>query len=273
MKEKILQSLKQFSSGNLTENALNLFKTLGYESERQLPFDNKSFDDFAEYITTEANFSEKNALVSEWKYVDLLFQLTEAELSDQVSMFDTREVDKTRIESYLFFAVELNPTKAEDKDFTRTDLANITREINKCFPMPVFVLFKCGNLLTLSVINRRLHKTDESKDVLLKISLIKDIDIADPKRSHLEILKDLSLEELNKKHKFQNFVELHKAWMATLDTKELNKRFFRELSNWYFWAVSQVAFPKAPNDIDKEKTHCAKSVIRLITRLIFVWFL
>lgn len=271
----IQNALNAFSDGNLTENALNLFQTLGYESERQQPFDNKNFDDFAEYITEESRFSEENAFVSEWKYVDLLFQLTETELSNQFSMFDTKEVEAEQFNSYLFFTVELNLRKSDGKEFTRTDLANITREINKCFPMPVFVLFKRENLLTLSVINRRLHKRDETKDVIeiKKVSLIKDIDFLDPKRSHLEILKDLSLEELTKKYKFQNFAELHKAWMATLDTKELNKRFFRELSNWYFWAVSKVKFPKAPTDTDSDETHCAKSVIRLITRLIFVWFL
>jgi hypothetical protein len=173
----------------------------------------------------------------------------------------------------LFFALELSETRIDGKEFTRTDIANITREINKLFPMPVFVLFKRGGFLTLSVVNRRLHRRDETKDVLLKVTLIKDIDFQNPKRSHLEILKDLSFDALFKKHKFQNFVELHKAWTATLDTKELNKRFFRELSNWYFWAVSQTVFPKEAKDGNSEETHCAKSVIRLITRLMFVWFL
>ncbi len=275
MLEKIQNSLKAFSHGNLTENALKLFQTLGYESDRQQPFDNKSFADFEDYINDNDNFIYKNAFTAEWKYVDLLFQLTETELTEQFSMFDSKDVEREQFNSYLFFAVELNETKSDGKTFTRTDLANVTREINKCFPMPVFVLFKLGQNLTLSVINRRLHKKDETKDVIeiKKVSLIKDIDFTDPKRSHLEILKDLSLDELQKKHKFQNFVELHKAWMATLDTKELNKRFFRELSNWYFWAVSQVKFPKAPNDTDSDETHSAKSVIRLITRLMFVWFL
>lgn len=275
MLENIQSALKLFSNGNLTENALNLFQTLGYESERQMPFEDKSFADFESYIAEDSRFSEKNAFVEEWKYVDLLFQLTESELSEQFSKFEKREIEKEQFNSYLFFVVELNDTKANGKEFTRTDLANITREINKCFQMPVFVLFKLGVCLTFSVINRRLHKKDETKDVIeiKKVSLIKDIDFQNPKRSHLEILKDLSLEELQKKHKFQNFVELHKAWMATLDTKELNKRFFRELSNWYFWAASQVTFPQDVNDDDSEETHSAKSVIRLITRLMFVWFL
>ena len=73
MLDKIQKSLDTFSGGDLTENALNLFQTLGYESERQLPFDDKSFADFENYITDESNFNEKNALASEWQYVDLLF--------------------------------------------------------------------------------------------------------------------------------------------------------------------------------------------------------
>ncbi len=68
-------------------------------------------------------------------------------------VFDTKRVDNTIIETYLFFAVELSkPTSP------RTALAQITREINKVFPMPVMVVFKYGGYLTLSVINRRLHK-------------------------------------------------------------------------------------------------------------------
>ena len=64
--------------------------------------------------------------------------------------------------------------------------------------MPVMVLFKYGGYLTLSVIKRRLHKKDESRDVLKKVTLIKDIKIEDPHRAHIEILFDLSLEELRK---------------------------------------------------------------------------
>jgi hypothetical protein len=175
------------------------------------------------------------------------------------------------MESYLFFAIELAGVKINGREFTRTDLSTITCEINKAFPMPVFIIFKYGEKITISIINRQLNKKDETRDVLKKVTLIKDIETANPKRSQIEILNDLSLDTLYKKHKFENFVELHRAWTATLDTKELNKRFFRELSNWYFWAITKVEFP---NDEKADKdTHHATGVIRLITRLMFVWFL
>jgi hypothetical protein len=127
MPEQIIISLKSFSHGNLTEKALNLFQTLGYKIDRQQHLANKSFQDFAEFIHDEANFSKEKAFTDDWRYVDLLFQLTGEDLSDEISMFDTSRVDDTIIESYLFFALELD----EAKHFTRTNLANITREINR----------------------------------------------------------------------------------------------------------------------------------------------
>ena len=109
------------------------------------------------------------------------------------------------------------------------------------------------------------------KDVLEKVTLIKDISTKNPHRAHVEILFDLSFPELLRVHNFTNFVELHNAWQKTLDTKELNKRFYLELSNWYFWAMDYVSFP---DDVEKNKDiRNAVSLIRLITRIIFIWFI
>ncbi|HBM15389.1 MAG TPA: hypothetical protein DD381_03455 [Lentisphaeria bacterium] len=265
----IQNALKAFSSGSLSDKAISLFTSLGYNTERHNPFDQKDYAFFKEsFLEGNTRFNEEKALVKEWKSIDLLFQLTQEELSAQQSLFDTKKVNNTIIETYLFFAIELS--KAE---YSRTALAQITREINKVFPMPAMILFKHGSHLTLSVINRRLHKRDEQKDVLEKVTLIKDISILNPHRAHIEILFDLSFHELLRIHRFTNFVELHNAWQKTLDTKELNKRFYRELSNWYFWAIRTVSFPNdAENDKD-DTVFNSESVIRLLTRLIFIWFI
>jgi adenine-specific DNA-methyltransferase len=162
--------------------------------------------------------------------------------------------------------MELNPA-----DYARTDLAIVTREVNKIFSMPVMILFRYGHKATLSIIDRRLNKVDQSRDVLQKVTLIKDINLTQPHRAHIEILFDLSLVELTQKFKVTNFAELHKAWQKALDSSELNKKFFTELSNWYFWALKNVTFPKdAGANIEVRN---ATSVIRLITRLIFIWFI
>jgi adenine-specific DNA-methyltransferase len=277
IKQGIKTSIKAFQNGNLTENAISFFKALSYNIERQQPFEEKSYSCFKElYLNSDTRFNKDKALVSHWNYIDLLFQLSRDEINLQHGSFDTKQVDQTIIETYLFFTIELR-----EESYVRSALSQITREINKVFPMPVMVLFKHGKTLTLSVINRRLHKLDVQKDVLEKVTLIKDVSTDKPHRAHIETLYDLSFDELFRIHKFSNFVELHNAWQKTLDINELNKRFYKELSNWYFWAMRNVYFPGASHDADnkglfqkdeKVREHNAKNLIRLLTRILFVWF-
>lgn len=276
-KQNIQKDIQQFTNGNLSENALNLFQTLGYPTKRQSSLDKPIYDFFKEsYIdNNQSKLSEEKALVNEWKYVDLLFQISHEEITKQYSDFKKEVVtkedgSKIAIESFLFFVIELK------KDtYSRSALSNITREVNKLFPMSAMILFKYSSKLTLSIINRRLHKRDENKDVLEKVTLIKDINIERPHRAHIEILFDLSFEELKSKHKFINFVELQDAWQKTLDTKELNERFYEELFYWYLWAVKKVKFPqiRPKEDLIPDEAHQSESVIRLLTRLLFCWFM
>ncbi len=217
-----------------------------------------------------APLNDHYALPGEWKTVDLLFQLTDDEVRTAANGefdFASKGVfDGAVINSYLFFALDL-----KGNHYSRTALAGITREVNKLFNMPALILFRYGETLTLGVINRRLHKREEGKDVLEKVTLIHDIRCTNTHRAHIEILLDLSLGALHDKYGFTNFVELHAAWQKTLDTSALNKRFFQDLANWYFWALTQAHFPKhALKDADGND---ALSLIRLITRVIFCWFL
>jgi len=269
LKTRIKEAIEACATGDLSERALHLLKTLGYHAPRLNYFTEHSYTEFeGNFASNTGRFSKKNALSEHWKSVDVLFQLTGDDLGAQHGIFRNEQVDNTIIQSYLFFALELKPRA---KAYTRTELSQITREVNKCFAMPAMILFKHGLSLSFAVIDRRLHKRESSKDVLEKVTLIKDIRTTAPHRAHIEILFDLSLEQLRKKHDVPNFPKLHEAWRKTLDTKELNKRFFRELSNWYFHAVEVTQWPAdAEPDADKRN---AINTIRLITRLMFVWFL
>lgn len=53
----------------------------------------------------------------------------------------------------------------------------------------------------------------------------------------------------------------------------LTKAFYGELSDWYAWAVKIVRFPNNINDETDDDKLNHECTIRLITRLIFVWFL
>lgn len=55
----------------------------------------------------------------------------------------------------------------------------------------------------------------------------------------------------------------------------LTKQFYTDLSEWYAWTIvsGKVKFPNDINTIEDDNKYNHESVIRLITRLIFVWFL
>ena len=265
----ITNALNRFTDDDLAENALNLLNALGYRSERALALDPNTADSFIEAFDLQGQLNRDKALTAEWVSIDPLFQLRGEDLTPTDTagwLFDPSQtqVDNTIIESYVFVALRLR-----GNNYNRTQLSQITREINKLFPMPAMLLFQHGNTLTLSVINRRLGIRDQSRDVLEKVTLIKDIDFRDTHRAHIDILFDLALEPLNQTHGVRNFVELHRAWEKTLDTEELNKKFYRELFAWFEWAIVEGKFPADKNRALDPEEH----VIRLITRLLFVWFI
>jgi len=92
-------------------------------------------------------------------------------------------------------------------------------------------------------------------------------------RGHLDILDSFAKENLSHPQRLpiNNFDNLHTAWEEVFNVDLLNKRFYKELANWYFWALPQIEFPTdVPDDDEKRR---ATSLIRLLTRLIFCWFL
>ena len=266
-KDQIKTALQRFTDGDLAENAHHLLNTLGYRSQRTLSLEPHTADGFVAHFDPHNAMNRERGLLNDWESIDFLFQLTDDEitLDNQTTFsFEDSGIDNSVYESYLFFALKLR-----NRDYTRTQLSDITREINKLLMIPAMVLFQYGDAITFAVIDRWLHKLDESKDVLEKVTLIKDIVFANPHRAHIDILFDLSLGELHRQHRFIDFPELHEAWKKTLDTELLNKQFYQNLFNWFGWAVDESRFPEKENRILKPEQH----VIRLITRLLFVWFI
>lgn len=272
LRDQIQSALAAFEDRPLRTAATNLFRTLGYDSDRKLDWTLETFLDLTSKATNPLTDKESAALKADVTAFDLLFQLTDAEIvnSSQVDLFESRTaVDTTKIFSYLVIACELKRER-----YNRTDLARLARLINKPLPMPALVLFKHGDTISLAVLHRRLNKRQAEKDVLEKATLIKDIRFVEPIRAHLEILQDFSLSHLAEDFGFHNFVSLHEAWRKRLDTFALNDKFYQEIADWYFWAQHLIAEGKIvpPRDADTEAER-SLFLIRLLTRLIFCWFL
>jgi len=56
-----------------------------------------------------------------------------------------------------------------------------------------------------------------------------------------------------------------------LDLEALNKQFYRRIQEWFFWATQEVSFP-VHSDADSQLLNRI-GLIRLLTRLIFCWFI
>jgi len=56
----------------------------------------------------------------------------------------------------------------------------------------------------------------------------------------------------------------------SFSVEKVTKEFYKDIANWYFWAVHNTRFPEGA---EKEENGRNIAIIRLITRLIFIWFM
>lgn len=160
---------------------------------------------------------------------------------------------------------------AADAHITRSDISALTRAFNRIsYANPVILIIRQANLISLSTCERMTYTQEWRKNFgekLGKVSILRNVDCENPHRGHVNIIESIGEE------KFRTFDGLYNHWKEKFSNELLTKKFYSELSDWYAWAV-QIA--KFPNDLstkvdDQRFNH--ESCIRLITRLIFVWFL
>ena len=220
-KAAITTALRRFVGGDLANNTRSLLEALGYRSDRTIAFEPNTAEGFIETFGRFGEMNPDKARLQEWESVDFLFQLTEAEIVENAQLqivFENYPVDNRIIESYLFFVLRLNRLT-----YNRSDLSQITHEINKLTPMPAVVIFQYGSFLALAVIDRRLSRRSPSDDVLEKIALVENIDFAYPDNAHVETLFNLSLNELYRQYQFRSFLKFHQAWQETLNSFDPSK--------------------------------------------------
>ena len=271
--EQIGDALAAAPEGDFAAAAGRLLAALGYRSERILTGQSGAA---AELVASNADTRSKADFIAAARDARVLFQVTDAEISGaaQEQLFADRDfTDFTDFadpqSSFIFAVVEL-----ADNSYPRGRYAAFTREINKRFQAPAVVLFRTASgRLTLAFVHRRENRRDPQRDALGSVFLLREIDPARPHRAHLEILGELALPQrlawLRRQGRAANFAGLLAAWLDALDTEELNRRFYRELFGWFERAMAAAKFPAGRDgSIPKEE-----QVIRLITRLLFVWFI
>jgi len=171
---------------------------------------------------------------------------------------------------------------------TRSQLAEISRAFNREFYYtPVVLVFKyrydTNEYIAFANTERLKYKQEwREGEKAGKVSLLRDINIEKPHRGHEDIINQLRIPTSGTKQ-VDCFTKLYNYWQEVFSVSILNKKFYQELSNWYFWAIKQVRFPNEPTQEDAIQKgvkledliqeHNATNVIRLLTRLLFAWFI
>lgn len=176
---------------------------------------------------------------------------------------------KADYDGLLIFGVTLKQRQHELLP-TRSQLAEIARALNREFHYtPVVVIFKYGNHLAFANTERLQYKQEwREGEKVGKVSLLKDINTQQPHRGHLAILKQLVIPTTGSKA-VRSFTQLYYYWQSVFSISVLNKNFYEDIIAWFNRAVKEIKIPDQIAGSEKHKDF----TVRLIARLIFIWFL
>ena len=265
------QTLKQFINGNLYESCNLLLDKLNIRHTQEEPTPMR----FQDYYESQVPQYIKNALrlTSECYYIgevcdDAIKGVTDqdAKLADDLVKLRAN----AHYQSMMLFAVDLRP----DSNVTRNDLSVLTRAFNRLvYNFPVTVIFRQGKYLSIGTCERTEFKQEWKQgqgEKLGKVSLLRNIDCHNPHRGHMDILKGMECNDC------ATFDKLYEKWQKVFNSEVLTKQFYNDLFEWYQWAVSDEAGVTFPGNVEKQeddREDIDTCVIRLITRLMFVWFI
>ena len=155
---------------------------------------------------------------------------------------------------------------------TRTMLANLTRAFNRyAVSNPVAIFIKQEDQLSLSICERTSYNTANQQyrigEKLGRVNILRNIDCSNPNRAHIDILNQLNASEC------RTFFDLHRKWMTEFDISLLNKQFYKELQDWFYWAVDEIELPQVIYSNQDDEQQAKNFIVRMLSRLMFCWFI
>ena len=259
-------ALNRFITDNLFDASANLLEVLNiyttHETKSPIPFE----EIYADAVSSPMPMALRNT-VNKLDNIYLVGAIDDDTLKRKQSSFDLKDDLDGKYLTMLVFAAEVK----DEAHLTRSEIAILTRGFNRLAPqLPVVLILKSGLRLSLATCERTNFKQNwRDGEKLGRVSILRNINLKNPHRGHIDILKALGDKP------YPNFDELYKHWMQVFSTELLTKRFYTELSEWYAWVINsgKVKFPNDIRTTEDDMKYNHEAVIRLITRLIFVWFL
>lgn len=197
---------------------------------------------------------------------------------DDKAFDQTRNIDENDIKNadYDFILIVGMTLKLENLKLpTRSQLAELTRLCNKIFNTndkgnPVTVVFRYADCISFSNAERISRNESDYREgeKIGKVSLLRDISIKQPHRGHSEILKKLVI-PTEGNNAIKKFTQLYYYWQSVFSISVLNKKFYEDIIEWFNKATNEIKIPSESAKSEKHKDF----TVRLIARLIFIWFL
>lgn len=198
--------------------SVGFLKKLGYSSSRRLPAENLTMDDLNDSFGFAREFDPKKLLVADWRSFFLLFQLTNTDFFPEPTSRLTEHADSWN--SYLFFALELSGGRG---GYSKSQLEAIAVGLNRAFLIPVFLLIKHGNVISLVITSRRASRRDPGSDVIERVFSIIALDLQHPVKRDREILEKISLDYIKRAHHVLSLAQLHEYWATFFDAVPVEK--------------------------------------------------
>jgi hypothetical protein len=258
-------NLNIFNTTNLFEAATNLFQQLNIKLNSNTAEPLPSKDILKHHYKDNDTFKAIDKTYFIGIIDDSVFKAT--------GMFDINYSYKEAIEQgdknyngLMLFALELK------RQPTRTEISELTRTFNRTsqkLPVALVLKYTVAKEAVFSIaLSERFKYLQNWRqgEKAGKVIILRDIYTQNTHAGHTRILQDLV-----KPVGVSTYEQLHQRWLQVLDVSILNRKFFQDLSNWYFSAMNEVSFP---DDLEKkEEVRNATNLIRLITRIIFIWFI
>lgn len=258
-------NLQIFNTANLFEAATNLFQQLNIKLNSNTAEPLPTKDILKHHYKNNDTFKNIDKTYFIGIIDDSVFKAT-GMFNISYSYNDAIEQGDKNYKGLMLFALELK------KQPTRTEISELTRAFNRISQkMPVALVLKYTvakeAVFSIAISERFKYLQNwRQGEKAGKVIILRDIHTQNTHAGHIRILQDLV-----KPVGVNTYEQLHQHWLQVLDVSILNKKFFQELSNWYFSALNEVSFP---DDLEKNKEiRNATNLIRLITRVIFIWFI
>jgi len=257
-------ALDIFNSGNLFKATENLFAQLNIKlnSNTEQAFEAKAI--LNDFYKDRTPYTCINQVYFLGNIDDSVF---ENSIFNGYSFEEAKQQANNNYNGLMLFALELS------KHPTRTEISELTRAFNRISQkMPVALLLRYEHFISVAISERFLYKQEwRQGEKVGKIIILRDINTQKTHEGHRRILQDLA------NHNAKNFNELHKVWLKVLNIQTLNKNFYERLVKWYelcfndikidLRAASRILGKKIEDELKPQ------AVIRVIIRMMFIWFM